>query len=266
MAYIGRGIDKLSNIEKLDVITFDGSSSYSLTKGSVAFTPSSVNSLQVSIDGVVQAGNFTVSGSTIDFGTAVASTSTNDFIFHYGTGLITTPADGTVTTGKLADDAVTFAKTDGNFGKIGQVLQTVKTDTFTSTSTSFTDVTGLSVAITPTATSSKVLVFAHIVGCGEVGTNHGIFRIVRDSTAIYAGDSAGSRSSGFHSGIVSDTNSVEAGTGIFLDSPSTTSATTYKIQGITEGSTFFVNRSPNDGDSKGRGRLASSITVIEVLV
>ena len=107
MAYIGRGIDKLSNIEKLDVITFDGSSSYSLTKGSVAFTPSSANSLQVSIDGVVQAGNFTVSGSTIDFGTAVASTSTNDFIFHYGTGLITTPADGTVDAGSLSANVIT---------------------------------------------------------------------------------------------------------------------------------------------------------------
>ena len=107
MAYIGRGIDKLSNIEKLDTITFDGSSSYSLTKNSVAFTPSSANSLQVSIDGVVQAGNFTVSGSTIDFGTAVASTSTNDFIFHYGTGLITTPADGTVNSGALSADAIT---------------------------------------------------------------------------------------------------------------------------------------------------------------
>lgn len=107
MAYIGRGIDKLSNIEKLDVITFDGSSSYSLTKNSVAFTPSSANSLQVSIDGVVQAGNFTVSGSTIDFGTAVASTSTNDFIFHYGTGLITTPADGTVDAGSLSADVIT---------------------------------------------------------------------------------------------------------------------------------------------------------------
>ncbi len=107
MAYIGRGIDKLSNIEKLDTITFDGSSSYSLTKNSVAFTPSSANSLQVSIDGVVQAGNFTVSGSTIDFGTAVASTSTNDFIFHYGTGLITTPADGTVDAGSLSADVIT---------------------------------------------------------------------------------------------------------------------------------------------------------------
>lgn len=112
MAYIGRSTDKLSNIEKLDVITFDGSSSYTLQKNSVNFTPSSANSLQVSIDGVVQAGNFTVSGSTIDFGVAIPSTSTNDFIFHYGTGLITTPADGTVTTGKIQDGAVTSAKLD----------------------------------------------------------------------------------------------------------------------------------------------------------
>jgi len=106
MAYIGRDTDKLSNIEKLDVITFDGSSSYTLQKNSVNFTPSSANNLQVSIDGVVQAGNFTVSGSTIDFGVAIPSTSTNDFIFHYGTGLITTPADGTITDAKLAASAI----------------------------------------------------------------------------------------------------------------------------------------------------------------
>jgi hypothetical protein len=108
MAYIGRGTDKISNIEKLDTITFDGSSSYTLQKNSVNFTPNSANSLQVSIDGVVQAGNFTVSGSTIDFGVAVASTSTNDFIFHYGTGLITTPADGTITTAKIAFSEATL--------------------------------------------------------------------------------------------------------------------------------------------------------------
>ena len=107
MAYIGRGTDKLSNIEKLDVITFDGSSSYTLQKNSVNFTPNSANSLQVSIDGVVQAGNFTVSGSTIDFGVAIPATSTCDFIFHYGTGLITTPADGTVDAGTLSTDAIT---------------------------------------------------------------------------------------------------------------------------------------------------------------
>ena len=118
MAYIGRDTDKISNVEVLDNITFDGSSSYTLQKNSVNFTPSSANTLLVSIDGVVQAGNFTVSGSTIDFGTAVAGTSTCDFILHYGVGLITAPSDGTVTTAKLADDAVTLAKmasgTDGN--------------------------------------------------------------------------------------------------------------------------------------------------------
>ena len=110
MPYIGRGTDKLSNVEVLDNITFDGSSSYTLQKGGSNFTPSSANTLLLSIDGVVQAGNFTVSGSTIDFGTAVAGTSTCDFILHYGVGLITTPADGTVTEAKIGSGAVTSAK------------------------------------------------------------------------------------------------------------------------------------------------------------
>jgi hypothetical protein len=110
MAYIGRNTDKISNIEVLDNITFDGSSSYSITKSSVAFVPNSAQSLLISIDGVVQATNFTVSSSTIDFGVAIPSTSTCDFFLHYGTGLITTPADGTVTTAKIVSNAVTTAK------------------------------------------------------------------------------------------------------------------------------------------------------------
>jgi hypothetical protein len=110
MPYIGRDTDKISNVEVLDNITFDGSSSYTLQKGGSNFTPSSANTLLLSIDGVVQAGNFTVSGSTIDFGTAVAGTSTCDFVLHYGVGLITSPSDGTVTTAKLGDSAVTTAK------------------------------------------------------------------------------------------------------------------------------------------------------------
>jgi hypothetical protein len=101
MPYVGRSTDKISNVEVLDNITFDGSSSYTLQKGGSNFTPSSANTLLLSIDGVVQAGNFTVSGSTIDFGTAVAGTSTCDFVLHYGVGLITAPADGTVTNSKL---------------------------------------------------------------------------------------------------------------------------------------------------------------------
>jgi len=111
MAYIGRGLDKISNVEKLDNLTFDGSStSFALQKGGSSFIPSSANNILLSIDGVVQAGNFTVSGSTIDFGTAISGSSTCDFILHYGVGLITAPADGTVTTAKLADSSVSLAK------------------------------------------------------------------------------------------------------------------------------------------------------------
>ena len=101
MAYLGRGLDKISNIEVLDNITFDGSSSYSITKGSVAFTPNSAQSLLISIDGVVQATNFSVNSSTIDFGVAIPSTSVCNFFLHYGTGVMTVPSDGSVTNAKL---------------------------------------------------------------------------------------------------------------------------------------------------------------------
>ena len=115
MAYLGRGLDKISNIEVLDNITFDGSSSYSITKGSVAFTPNSAQSLLISIDGVVQATNFSVNSSTIDFGVAIPSTSVCNFFLHYGTGVAFTPSDGSVTTAKLGSNAVTTAKiTDAN--------------------------------------------------------------------------------------------------------------------------------------------------------
>jgi hypothetical protein len=111
MSYIGRNTDKISNIEILDNITFDGSSSYSITKSSVAFVPNSAQSCLISIDGVVQATNFTVSTSTIDFGVAIAGTSTCDFFLHYGTGLITVPADGTVTSAKITYPLTTFSST-----------------------------------------------------------------------------------------------------------------------------------------------------------
>jgi hypothetical protein len=112
--------------------------------------------------------------------------------------------------------------------------------------------------------TNKVLVFAHIVGHGQINANHAIFRIVRDTTTIYAGDTAGNRASGFHSGMATDTNSAQSGTGVFLDSPSTTSATTYKIQGVTNAGTFYVNRSPDDSDHIARVRAASSITAMEI--
>ena len=110
MSYLGRGVDKISNIETLDNITFNGASSYTLQKGGVNFVPTSAAAILISIDGVVQSGNFSVSSSTIDFGTAVAGTSTCNFIIHLGTGVLSTPSDGSVSADKLASSSVTRDK------------------------------------------------------------------------------------------------------------------------------------------------------------
>ena len=69
MAYVGRGIDNISNASLLDVITFTGSAGpYNLTQSSAAFTPVSVQALVISIDGVIQSpSSYTISAATITF-------------------------------------------------------------------------------------------------------------------------------------------------------------------------------------------------------
>ncbi len=117
MAYIGQNLDRFSNVEKLDAITpatSTGAGPYNLTKGGVAFTPSSADTMVVSIDGVIQYGNFSVSGSTITFNAALADANTCDFIYHMGTGLLSTPVDNSVSTVKIVDSNVTNAKLAGS--------------------------------------------------------------------------------------------------------------------------------------------------------
>jgi hypothetical protein len=108
MPYIGRGLTELQTVEKLDNITFTNSAGpYNLTKSSAAFTPVSANHIILSIDGVVQYGNFTVSSSTITFDSSISSTSTCDFILHIATGIANVPTDGSVTNAKLATSVIT---------------------------------------------------------------------------------------------------------------------------------------------------------------
>jgi hypothetical protein len=104
MAYVGRGIDNISNASLLDAITFTNSAGpYNLTKSSAAFTPISVQALVISVDGVIQSpDSYTISAATITFGVSMASTLTNDFIVHNGVGLVTEPSDGSVTVAKLS--------------------------------------------------------------------------------------------------------------------------------------------------------------------
>ena len=159
-------------------------------------------------------------------------------------------------------------------GMILQVVQGVKTDQFTTTSTSYTDITGLSVSITPSSASSKILLLADVKASVGEETN-GVIAFIQFSggnSGNYVGDTDSSRTRAAASTARTDTstgtvprrNSAPL-TANYLDSPATTSAITYKIQAKTGGSgTAIFNRMGSHGDSAEFGVYASSITAIEI--
>lgn len=178
---------------------------------------------------------------------------------------IPTPVEGMVT--YLADsDELQVYTTDwsGITGGILQVVSANKTDTFTTTSTSFVDVTGMSVSITPRSTSSKILVLTNFDIGSDANAAPDIL-LLRGSTSIFIGDAAGSRTRTSKRAFAAASNTQMPGALQFLDSPSTTSSVTYKIQlRSNSGSTVTLNRSIGDADNATTSRSASSITVMEV--
>jgi hypothetical protein len=184
-------------------------------------------------------------------------------------------AIGTATEGMYAHlndtDTLTYYNGSAWVNRIGatagilQVVSATKTDAFTTSSTTFTDLTGLSVSITPSSTTSKILVMATISGSSNPAAVAIQIRLMRNSTAIAIGDAAGSRTQVSMAGMAQSTGELLALGVDFLDSPSTTSATTYKIQvrGNTP-NTVSVNRAVTDTDSSSIARAVSTITVMEV--
>ena len=148
--------------------------------------------------------------------------------------------------------------------RVLQVVSTTKTDTFTTSSTSFTDITGMSVSITPSSSSSKILVVSSINGAHSPSNNDSFVRLLRGSTPISIGDASGSRTPATFQMQAGQTNWTITGSVIFLDSPATTSATTYKLDCRVTSNSMYINRSENDADAAGRARTASTITVMEI--
>ena len=172
---------------------------------------------------------------------------------------ITIPAGATLTNSGTAT----------GFGKVLQVVSAVKTDTASTTSATLAS-TGLEASITPSATSSKVLILIS----ANIGTKDDVapyFQVNRGSTVLTAmlGDAAGSRkqSAARTQYQYSHYNIVPVPI-IYLDSPSSTSALTYKLmwaQGVPgSGHVTYLNRTSIDTDSAIYGRSASTITVMEI--
>ena len=145
-------------------------------------------------------------------------------------------------------------------GAVLQVVSAIKTDTFSSTSATNVDITGLSVSITPSSATSKILVFVQGNYGPSIGSQIVNFQLVRDSTNIATPTNTGLLYSSTVSAYQTTSDQTANYSIIFLDSPATTSATTYKVQGRSAGaSTWYVNRR-NTADMN----TISTITVMEI--
>ena len=151
-------------------------------------------------------------------------------------------------------------------GGIIQVVQPTKTDPTTSNSASYADLTGLSATITPTRSDSKIL-FQYTIPFSH-RNNYVHFRLVRGSTAIFVADASSNRSRttyGTWSNNGDGDYITKLFSGLYLDSPATTSAVTYKIQAfVTNSGTVYINRSKGDDDQTYEPRQASNIILMEV--
>jgi len=148
-------------------------------------------------------------------------------------------------------------------GSVLQVVSTIKTNLFSTSSSGYQDVTGLSAVITPTSASSKILILASIMYATNnttYGTLCGL-RLKRNSTLV--GTGGDDFSSGVASTPAPDNQSSYATVPImFLDSPSSTSALTYQVQiaqRIGGSVTVYVN-----GQMSGGNTGSSTITVMEI--
>jgi len=174
--------------------------------------------------------------------------------------------DGIVDADMIAAGAVTAAKRGA--GAILQVVQSSKTDTDSMTGQTYDDL-GLSVTITPTSATSKILIACYASISASSGFDCSL-RLVRGSTPISVGAAAGNRTQSTTTFTGNWTTVTYARQNVainYLDSPATTSATTYKIQGRTYQSdvVVYINRGSLDTDSAAyEARAASSIIAIEV--
>jgi hypothetical protein len=166
-------------------------------------------------------------------------------------------ADSTAATGLKWSTPTTVT------GKILQVINVLKTDSFSTTSGSFVDLTGLTATITPSSATSKVLLMVTVTGSGTdvSGASECGYVIVRDGTQIALNTSLTADFTGQLSiRLLGASTAVTLGHSTnFLDSPATTSAVVYKIQVRTAAGTLYINR---DGD--GYNGTVSSITLMEV--
>ena len=160
------------------------------------------------------------------------------------------------------------APTGGGGGIIQVVSTTVTAATFTHNSETPTLITGMVATITPKFSTSKVLVSINVNTSVTSASYTSMLLLYRDGSVITGarGDAGGAAQIRcFKSLRHSGSNVTQETSGMYLDSPSTTSATTYQVYVAQEGgSTMHLNRFGSDSNHAYHPRATSGIILMEV--
>jgi len=182
-----------------------------------------------------------------------------------GTTVLTLPT----TSGTVLTSASSVTRSQLPVGSVLQVVSTTLQGTFSMSSTSQVAITGLTATITPTSASNNILVMVTIGGYAQ-GSGQGRFILTRASSTISGaiGTTAGSRLSDTFTIAMGSSGVTQVTGGInYLDSPVTTSSTTYgvTVSSNDAGQAIYINFSSSDTDGNGAQRNISTITVMEIV-
>ena len=173
-----------------------------------------------------------------------------------------------ITTNALTVSNRNISKGSMPTGSILQVVQSVKTDAFTTSSTTPVDINNMTATITPTSSTSKIMVR---VDLKWTIYGHGDIYLLRNGTKIYYGDLSGIQTQsslhGYGSGGNGTDYSLCYGAIEYFDNPATTSPVTYKLQAAVPHSASYIIAvnypRPNENGAY-NSRLASTITLYEI--
>lgn len=242
---MGYGANNTSRLLKLSV---DGSTKFDIdTNGNITANSISVNTI-IALS----------TANAITTGTLTANTITANNIV----------STNNITTSGLTVSNRNITKSSMPTGSILQVVQSVKTDTFTTSSTTPVDITNMTASITPTSSTSKIMVR---VDLKWTIYGHGDIYLLRNGTKIYYGDLSGIQTQsslhGYGSGSYGNDYGLCYGGIEYLDSPATTSSVTYKLQAAVPHSASYIIAvnypRPNENGAY-NSRLASTITLYEI--
>jgi len=174
---------------------------------------------------------------------------------------------GVVNTATLASGAITSSTLPA--GSVLQVKQSIRNEVATKTGSGFDAIPGLSVSITPSSASNKILVHVELGTVETTGNQYGHFIRLYKGGSHLTGASAinvGSRNAVFAGGRTTNNNHSQGYSGSYLDTAGGTSAITYAVYWNAEGGygTLYLNSEQNNPNGGAYLHNISSITVTEI--